>query len=92
MNLKSYSLESRGLLPLFSLTGTILRIIIKTMPAQTTYLKPGFMLTKLINPVLIMLELISTLSVKGRISGKWIRTPITPIEYAENMYLGELAK
>ena len=57
------------------------------MPQGKNYLKPGFILSKIINPLLIASGFIPTFSVKGRNSGKWIRTPITPLEYKGDLYL-----
>ena len=51
------------------------------------YLRPGFLLTRILNPLLISLHLIPVLTVKGRISGKWIKTPVTPIQYENETYL-----
>lgn len=57
------------------------------MNTNKKYLRPGFLLTKIINPLLIKLNMIPILTVKGRKSGKWIKTPVTPIEYENETYL-----
>lgn len=57
------------------------------MNTNKKYLRPGFLLTKIINPLLIKLNMIPVLTVKGRKSGKWIKTPVTPIEYENETYL-----
>jgi hypothetical protein len=57
------------------------------MPADIKYNKPGFFLTKVLNPLLILTGLLPVLSVKGRKSGKIIRTPVSPITFEDHEYL-----
>ena len=51
------------------------------------YLRPPFILSKIINPFVITFGLITVLTVKGRKSDKWIKVPIIPILYKNETYL-----
>jgi len=51
------------------------------------YLPPPFMLSKVINPIIIKLGLLSVLNVKGRKSGKEFKIPVTPLEYKGEIFL-----
>lgn len=51
------------------------------------YLRPPFILSKIINPIIIKLGLLPVLTVKGRKSGKWLKVPVTPLEFSSNTYL-----
>jgi hypothetical protein len=57
------------------------------MVKKKQYLKPPFILTKIINPLLVIFNLLPVLSVAGRKSGKIVRTPIFPFSYKEITYL-----
>lgn len=57
------------------------------MTPDKKYLRPPFILAKVINPIIINLGLLPVLTVKGRKSGKWIKVPVTPLEYKEDTYL-----
>jgi deazaflavin-dependent oxidoreductase (nitroreductase family) len=57
------------------------------MENNKKYLRPPFILAKIINPLIIKLNLVPILTVKGRKSGNWIKTPVTPLEYKGDTYL-----
>jgi len=57
------------------------------MQADKKYLRPPFILSKIINPVIIALGLIPVVTVKGRVSGKWIKVPVTPLAYEGDTFL-----
>jgi hypothetical protein len=57
------------------------------MSVTKKYMRPGFFLSKIINPLLMKSGLITFLVVKGRKSGKWLSNPITPFYYKEQIYL-----
>jgi deazaflavin-dependent oxidoreductase (nitroreductase family) len=57
------------------------------MSSSKKYLPPPFIMSKIINPFLMMFGLVSILTVKGRKSGKLISTPVTPITYEGSIYL-----
>lgn len=54
---------------------------------EIKYHKPGYFLTNILNPLLVVTGFLPVLSVKGRKSGNLIRTPVTPITYKEYEYL-----
>lgn len=51
------------------------------------YLKPGFVLTRVMNPVLMGLGLKPTLAVRGRRSGEWRTVPVNVLEWEGARYL-----
>lgn len=55
--------------------------------ADKKYLRPPFILSKVINPFVMAFGLITVLMVKGRKSGKWIKVPVIPVEYRNHTYL-----
>jgi deazaflavin-dependent oxidoreductase (nitroreductase family) len=55
--------------------------------ADKKYLRPPFILSKIINPFIMALGLMTVLRIKGRKSGKWIKVPVIPIEYNNQTYL-----
>ena len=57
------------------------------MKPDKKYLRPPFILSKIINPLIIQFNLVPILTVKGRISGNWIKVPVTPLEYENETYL-----
>jgi hypothetical protein len=57
------------------------------MQSDKKYLRPPFILSKVINPLIIKFNLVPILTVKGRTSGKWIKVPVTPLVYKENTFL-----
>jgi hypothetical protein len=51
------------------------------------YLKPGWMPSRLVNPLLMRLGIIPTLAVRGRTSGEWRTVPVNVLELAGQRYL-----
>ncbi|HSX09882.1 MAG TPA: nitroreductase/quinone reductase family protein [Candidatus Saccharimonadales bacterium] len=57
------------------------------MKTDQKYLRPPFILSKIINPLIVALRLVPILTVKGRTTGRWINVPVTPLEYKNETYL-----
>lgn len=55
------------------------------MPGR--YLKPGFVVARLVNPALMALRVIPTLAVRGRTSGEWRKVPVNVLEVDGGRYL-----
>jgi len=53
----------------------------------TRYLKPGFFVSKIVNPLLMKLRLVPTLAVRGRTSGEWRTVPVNVLELDGARYL-----
>lgn len=53
----------------------------------TTYLKPGFFVSRIVNPLLMKLRLVPTLAVRGRTSGEWRTVPVNVLEMDGARYL-----
>lgn len=51
------------------------------------YLKPGFVVARLLNPLLMTLRLVPTLAVRGRKSGEWRTVPVNVLERDGTKYL-----
>jgi deazaflavin-dependent oxidoreductase (nitroreductase family) len=51
------------------------------------YLKPGFVLSKLMNPLLMTLGVVPTLAVRGRRTGEWRTVPVNVLELDGHRYL-----
>ncbi len=43
---------------------------------MSAYLKPGFVVSRLVNPLVMRLGLATTLAVRGRKSGAWRTAPV----------------
>jgi len=52
-----------------------------------TYLKPGFVMSRVMNPLLMRLGLKPTLAVRGRRSGEWRTVPVNVLELGGARYL-----
>jgi hypothetical protein len=50
------------------------------------YLKPGWMPSRLVNPLLMRLGVIPTVSVRIRTSGEWRMVPVNILELAGQRY------
>jgi hypothetical protein len=44
------------------------------------YLKPGWLTSRGLNPLLMRLGVVSTLAVRGRVSGEWRTVPVNVLE------------
>lgn len=51
------------------------------------YLKPGFLVSRVMNPMLMKLGLFPTLAVRGRTSGEWRTVPVNVLELDGQRYL-----
>ncbi len=51
------------------------------------YIKPGFFLSKLVNPAISKLRMAPTLAVRGRTSGQWRTVPVNVLELHGSRYL-----
>jgi deazaflavin-dependent oxidoreductase (nitroreductase family) len=51
------------------------------------YLKPGFVVSRVMNPLLMKLGLFPTLAVRGRRSGEWRTVPVNVLELDGQRYL-----
>jgi hypothetical protein len=51
------------------------------------YLKPGWLVSRLVNPLLMRLGIIPTLAVRARTSGEWRSVPVNVLELAGQRYL-----
>jgi deazaflavin-dependent oxidoreductase (nitroreductase family) len=51
------------------------------------YLKPGWVVSRVLNPVLMRIGIIPTLAVRGRTSGEWRTVPVNVLELAGQRYL-----
>jgi deazaflavin-dependent oxidoreductase (nitroreductase family) len=53
----------------------------------SAYLKPGFVVSRLVNPPVMRLGLATTLAVRGRKSGAWRTAPVNVLELEGERYL-----
>jgi deazaflavin-dependent oxidoreductase (nitroreductase family) len=51
------------------------------------YLKPGWLVSRVLKPVLMRLGIVPTLAVRGRTSGGWRTVPVNVLELAGQRYL-----
>jgi deazaflavin-dependent oxidoreductase (nitroreductase family) len=51
------------------------------------YLKPGWLVSRLVNPLLMRIGIIPTLAVRGRTSGEWRTVPVNVLELGGQRYL-----
>jgi deazaflavin-dependent oxidoreductase (nitroreductase family) len=51
------------------------------------YLKPGWLVSRVVNPMLMWLGIVPTLAVRGRTSGEWRTVPVNVVELAGQRYL-----
>jgi deazaflavin-dependent oxidoreductase (nitroreductase family) len=57
------------------------------MVAEGRYLRPGWLLSRVVNPLLMRLGLVPTLAVRGRVSGQWRTVPVNVLELDGERYL-----
>ena len=57
------------------------------MQRDRRYLRPGRVLSRLLNPLLMRLGLVPTLAVRGRRSGRWRTVPVNVLELDGARYL-----
>ena len=51
------------------------------------YLKPGWIVGRVVNPLLMRLGVVPTLAVRGRTSGEWRTVPVNVVELEGHRYL-----
>jgi deazaflavin-dependent oxidoreductase (nitroreductase family) len=51
------------------------------------YLRPGFVVARLVNPLLMTFRIVPTLAVRGRTSGEWRTVPVNVLEVDGGRYL-----
>ena len=51
------------------------------------YLRPGFVIARIVNPLLMRLRVVPTLAVRGRKSGTWRTVPVNVLEHNGCRYL-----
>jgi hypothetical protein len=61
------------------------------MSQEPRYLKPGWLVSRVINPLLMRLGVVPTLAVRGRRSGEWRTVPVNVLELDGQRYLSRLA-
>jgi len=52
-----------------------------------TYLKPGFAISRIVNPVLMTFRIVPTLAVRGRRTGEWRTVPVNVLDLDGARYL-----
>jgi len=57
------------------------------METRRPYLKPGRLVSRLLNPLLMKLGVVSTLAVRGRKSGQWRTIPVNVLKLDGQRYL-----
>jgi deazaflavin-dependent oxidoreductase (nitroreductase family) len=57
------------------------------MAQSPHYIRPGFVGSRVVNPLIMKLGLVPTLAVRGRRSGEWRTVPVMPIEHEGSRYL-----
>jgi deazaflavin-dependent oxidoreductase (nitroreductase family) len=57
------------------------------MDRAPRYLKPGWLTSRALNPLLMRLGMIPTLAVRGRTSGEWRTVPVNVLELDGQRYL-----
>jgi len=55
--------------------------------SQSRYLKPGWFVSRVVNPVLSAFGITPILAVRGRTSGEWRTLPLNVLEHAGQRYL-----
>jgi deazaflavin-dependent oxidoreductase (nitroreductase family) len=57
------------------------------MDRRPRYLKPGWLTSRVLNPLFMRLGMIPTLAVRGRMSGEWRTVPVNVLELDGQRYL-----
>ena len=57
------------------------------MEQSRRYIRPGFVVSRVVNPVIMKLGFTPTLAVRGRRSGQWRTVPVMPVEHEGSRYL-----
>jgi deazaflavin-dependent oxidoreductase (nitroreductase family) len=54
---------------------------------ERAYLRPGWAISRVVNPWLMRLGIVPTLAVRGRTSGEWRTVPVNVLEHEGQRYL-----
>jgi deazaflavin-dependent oxidoreductase (nitroreductase family) len=57
------------------------------MSRDRRYLKPGWVTSRVVNPLLMRLGVVPILAVRGRVSGEWRTVPVNVLELEGQRYL-----
>jgi hypothetical protein len=57
------------------------------MSRERRYLKPGWLTSRVLNPLLMRLGIVPTLAVRGRVSGEWRTVPVNVLQLEGQRYL-----
>ncbi len=57
------------------------------MAKSRRYLRPGWLVSRMVNPILMCLGMVPTLAVRGRTSGAWRTVPVNVLEIEGRRYL-----
>ena len=57
------------------------------MDRASRYLKPGWLTSRVLNPLLMRIGMIPTLAVRGRTSGEWRTVPVNVLKLDDQRYL-----
>lgn len=57
------------------------------MGRDRRYLRPGWLTSRVLNPLLMRLGVVPTLAVRGRVSGEWRTVPVNVLELDGQRYL-----
>jgi deazaflavin-dependent oxidoreductase (nitroreductase family) len=57
------------------------------MERERPYLRPSWLVSRVINPILMRLRLVPALVVRGRRTGQWRRVPVNVLELGDTRYL-----
>lgn len=57
------------------------------MAANSRYLKPGWFVSRVVNPLVVLLGGATTLAVRGRRTGRWRTVPVNVLELDGERYL-----
>ena len=68
-------------------TGSIARPERNNDMAQRRYLEPSWVISRVVNPLLLWLGVVPTLRVRGRKTGRWRNVPVNVLELDGERYL-----
>src|SRR5262245_44085000 len=57
------------------------------MRRERRHLKPGWLTSRVLNPLLMRLGIVPTLAVRGRVSGEWRTVPVNVLQLEGQRYL-----
>ena len=57
------------------------------MTIERRYLRPGWLTSRIVNPLLMRLGVVPTLAVQGRVSGRWRTVPVNVLDLDGERFL-----